>query len=85
MEPRVIWTEKCEAARGIADEFGTHWALASLICGWLESIIGDGGATMFTNQRITIAAVCLIVGLLGGLLKLAVDHVREAAGRTSSL
>jgi hypothetical protein len=40
---------------------------------------------MFANQRITIAAVCLTVSLLVGLLKLAVDHVREAAGRTSSL
>ena len=41
MEPRAIWTEKCDAARGIADEFGTPQALAYLIgekfLDWLET------------------------------------------------
>lgn len=31
MEPQRIWTEQCEATRGIADEFGTLRALEYLI------------------------------------------------------
>ena len=31
MKPHEIWTEQCEAARGIEDEFGTQDALSYLI------------------------------------------------------
>ena len=31
MNPAKIWTEQCEAARGIEDEFGTQKALAYLV------------------------------------------------------
>ena len=31
MQPERIWTEQCEAARGIEDEFGTQRALDYLV------------------------------------------------------
>src|SRR4051794_16749723 len=31
MQPRKLWTEQCEAARGIEDDFGTQKALDYLV------------------------------------------------------